>query len=125
MSAAAVAFPAPRLLLFGLDEALSTELLHSLTDYEAHTQPHLPEDVESGARLLAESRAHVVFIPAEAGRMKRSLDAAKAAHLPAIVVSHSADIGQWLDAMDAGASDYAAAPFDVGELRWILRSTLR
>ncbi len=43
---------------------------------------------------------------------------------PVIVVSRVPEVNDWLDAMDAGAADYCAAPFERDQLDWILESNL-
>ena len=43
---------------------------------------------------------------------------------PVVVVSRVPDVNEWLDAMEAGAVDYCAAPFEWVHLDWILHSTL-
>ncbi|HNY41256.1 MAG TPA: hypothetical protein PKJ41_12710 [Bryobacteraceae bacterium] len=45
--------------------------------------------------------------------------------LPVVVVSRVPDMSGWLDALEAGASDYCAAPFESIQLRWILDAHLR
>jgi DNA-binding NtrC family response regulator len=40
--------------------------------------------------------------------------------VPVIVVSRHPEVNQWLDALEAGAHDYCAAPFEAVQLRWIL-----
>lgn len=37
-----------------------------------------------------------------------------------IAVSECTDMKKWLDAMEAGASDYCAAPFDTAHLEWLV-----
>lgn len=41
-----------------------------------------------------------------------------------VVVSRVPEVNDWLDAMDAGAADYCAAPFEKEQLDWILESNL-
>ena len=43
---------------------------------------------------------------------------------PVVVVSRVPDVNEWLDAMDAGAADYCAVPFEHEHLDWILHSNL-
>ena len=43
---------------------------------------------------------------------------------PVVVVSRVPEVNDWLDAMDAGAADYCAAPFEREQLDWILESNL-
>ena len=40
------------------------------------------------------------------------------------MVSRFPEVSEWLDAMDAGASDYCASPFEPAQVRWILESNL-
>lgn len=40
--------------------------------------------------------------------------------VPVIVVSRVPDTREWIAAMEAGASDYCAPPFENSQLRWIL-----
>jgi DNA-binding NtrC family response regulator len=44
--------------------------------------------------------------------------------LPVIVVTRQPEARHWLDALDAGATDYCGAPFEHIQLRWILGSVL-
>ena len=48
----------------------------------------------------------------------------KAVSSPVVVVSRVPEVDDWLDAMDAGAVDYCAAPFEREQLDWILESNL-
>ena len=34
-------------------------------------------------------------------------------------------VADWLDALEAGASDYCAAPFEPAQIRWVLQSHVR
>lgn len=46
-------------------------------------------------------------------------------HCPAaaiIVLSRNAEVSAWLDALEAGADDYYAAPLDGTQVRWMIES---
>jgi PleD family two-component response regulator len=45
--------------------------------------------------------------------------------VPIVVVSELPDVNSWLDALEAGAADYCAAPFEAIQMRWILDTHLR
>lgn len=45
--------------------------------------------------------------------------------VPLIVVTRFPQIELWLDALEAGAQDYCAAPFEPAHLGWIVESALR
>ena len=44
---------------------------------------------------------------------------------PIVVVSRSTDVSAWLDALEAGAADYCAPPFESTQLRWIIEALLQ
>lgn len=44
---------------------------------------------------------------------------------PIIVVSKDAEVSNWLDSMEAGASDYCVAPFEAAQVKWVVDSSLR
>jgi len=45
--------------------------------------------------------------------------------LPIIVTNRVPDNHRWLDALDAGATDYCGAPFEAVQVRWILDAAMR
>jgi DNA-binding NtrC family response regulator len=45
--------------------------------------------------------------------------------LPVVVVSRIPEVSGWLDALDAGATDYCGAPFEAAQVRWVLDSSLK
>lgn len=45
-------------------------------------------------------------------------------YLPVVVVTRLPESEKWLNALDAGADDYCSAPFERGQVRWILSSVL-
>ena len=44
--------------------------------------------------------------------------------LPFIVVTRIPDTSKWLDALEAGASDYCSAPFESRQIHWLMESVL-
>jgi DNA-binding response OmpR family regulator len=55
-----------------------------------------------------------------------SIQRLRGKHPDALIIAagQSADADEWLDAIQAGADDYCAAPFNPAQLRWILHSNL-
>ena len=45
--------------------------------------------------------------------------------VPVVVVSGKQETAEWLDALEAGASDYSAQPFDSGHISWVIESAIR
>jgi FixJ family two-component response regulator len=44
--------------------------------------------------------------------------------LPVVIVSRLPEVSEWLDALDAGAADYCAAPFEHQHMSWLIESAL-
>ena len=105
-----------KVLLFGLERSLSNELNPVLEQLGQTVQI---ETSTSG--VLEHTDANVVFADGT------NLDAVRhqRPELPVVVVSRLPEVSGWLDALEAGASDYCGAPFEPAQLRWVLDSTLR
>lgn len=65
----------------------------------------------------------VVFCPSDAEVVAR-LRAAEPART-IVVVSRHPEVNEWLDALESGADDYCATPFESSPLTWILQSSQR
>src|SRR5262249_39540047 len=103
----------------GLTDTLADDLLKVLRrqSWAVVSQPCLSDDLA----------ADLIFCAAEPGRCRVLLEELrrKKPGLPVVVVSRLPDTANWLDAMDAGAADYGAPPFDARHLQWIVQSALR
>jgi DNA-binding NtrC family response regulator len=44
--------------------------------------------------------------------------------MPLVVVTRTAELSNWLDALEAGATDYCSAPFQAREMRWLVETAL-
>lgn len=116
-----------RTILFGLDETLSAELRKLLAAQQQaiYVRPFLtaPECLA----VVDELGADLVFCSSDRGRYLALLEALaeRKPDLPVVVVSRMPETAEWLDAIEAGASDYCAAPFETGHIQWILDSVLK
>jgi DNA-binding NtrC family response regulator len=45
--------------------------------------------------------------------------------LPFVVVTRIPETCEWLDALEAGATDYIAAPIELRQINWVMESALR
>jgi DNA-binding response OmpR family regulator len=105
-----------KVLLFGLERSLSNELNPVLEKLGQTVQ------IESSTSCaLDHTDANVVFAAGD------TLDAVrnKRPELPVVVVSRLPEVRGWLDALEAGATDYCGAPFEPAQVRWVLDSSLR
>jgi len=118
--------PFARIVLLGLDDSLAGELRAVL----GRRQDVYTEAFLSGhecLRTVERLGAALIFCAADPSRYLDLLDAVRREKpdLPVVVVSRAPEVSEWLDAIEAGASDYCAAPFEPAHIQWILDSNLR
>ena len=105
-------------LLFGLNEELAGELSGSLRPFCSELNSVCGRADNLTIERLADSSVQVIFCNAETGTVSRIHRVRP--DVPIIVVSREQETGKWLDSMEAGASDYCAAPFESFQLNWML-----
>jgi DNA-binding NtrC family response regulator len=118
---------AATVVLFGLEPPLAAELGSVL---EGQHQKVYSEPFVSAAeslRVVERLGAELVFCTSERSVYMSLLEAVgrHKPDLPVVIVSRTPEVSEWLDAIEAGASDYCAAPFESGQIKWILDSTLK
>ena len=111
-----------RVTLFALPEDLERPLEQVLRE-EAHKvirKLHLQD-------LLHGPKSDALFLSADAPDFRATLSQLSESHpeLPVIAVTRVPETAHWLDALDAGATDYCGAPFERVQIRWILNSVIR
>ncbi len=114
----------PRLLLMGLDSSTAKALEQALPGRSTALTRNVPSDAASFMAILRESQPDVLFCPARHRHLPEILERASAQRLPVVVVTRNPDAREWIDAMDAGASDYVATPFHRDQIAWVLQSSL-
>ena len=117
-----------RIVLFGLSDSLTVELERVLSQ-EATVKVYTHRSVPGphSLNLLKTLHADVVFCAAEPERCRPLLEAMrkKQMKLPVVVVSRNTETANWVSALEAGAQDYCAPPFEPSHLRWILESAAK
>lgn len=105
-----------RALLAGIEHPLVDSLAQHLSarGFEIHETESLPATTQT-------QPFDIVFC--ETGQ-PGLLALLQSLHYPVVVVSRVPNTKEWLDAMDAGAADYCAAPFERQQLDWILESNI-
>ena len=116
--------PTTNFILHGLDESLATQLCDAVSSagHVFHATASTSECLSEAERL----HAGVVFCNADPGRYQSLLNALKrrGLQLPVVVVSRIPETSEWLDALDAGAADYCAAPFEHRHISWLIQSAM-
>ncbi len=115
-----------RVLILGLEASLADELGAILRRRHAvYTAPlrSVTVALASAERLEAD----VVFCTAERHQYMALLEEIRERResLPVIIASRTAEVADWLDALEAGAADYCAAPFEAAHVEWIVSAALR
>ncbi|MBS1827381.1 MAG: hypothetical protein JST93_18845 [Acidobacteria bacterium] len=124
MSAAVSPCLNPRLLLLGLDAITAQALEDALPGQTTALTRSVPADLLSFLAVLQESQPDVLFCPAGHRHLHEILERASAQRLPVVVVTQYPDAREWIDAMDAGATDYVSVPFHRDQIEWVLQSSL-
>jgi DNA-binding response OmpR family regulator len=111
-----------RVTLLGLPEDLAQPLAHVLRA-EAHqvSQKRFVQDLMRGPKSEA------VFISGDSPEFGRLIALLREMEprVPVIVVARVSATKNWLDALEAGATDYFGAPFEPVQVRWIMDSVAR
>lgn len=102
-------------LLFGLEEALASSLQEVLS--RCGCRARLAGSDESPRP------ADIVFCASTPDLRRAALN--RFHGLPVVVVSRLPEVEGWLDALEDGAADYCAAPFEPVQLKWLLDTHTR
>ena len=107
-----------RAVLLGLPDDLATDLGAVLRE-EAH---HV--SVQLLAPQVLRDRPDVAFISGDTPEFLENILHLRESdpHLPVVVVTRLPESSRWLDALEAGASDYCGAPFERRQVQWIIDS---
>ena len=104
-----------RILLLDLDRSITDELNLVLSQ--------LGQTVQIAAlagSILESTDANLIFVSGASLGVVRQ----RRPDLPVVVTSRLPEVRGWLDALEAGASDYCGAPFETAQVRWVLGTSL-
>ncbi len=107
-------------LLCQLDPSLQAELRVALSDPQLDICTYICGEISECHRINRLHSPDILFCPPskDLPRIISSLQR----DVPVIVVSRIPDTREWITAMEAGASDYCAPPFEFSQLRWMLNA---
>jgi DNA-binding NtrC family response regulator len=110
-----------KILTIGLDQSVALPLSRALGT-ERHDIRHKPKTTRIDDLLNAD----IIFVSGEGKQylllLKKVREVAPA--LPFVVVTSVPETSDWLDALEAGATDYCAAPFEPRHLNWLMETAL-
>lgn len=110
-----------KIVLIGLEQTAAGQICRALSveRHQIHQQPPNPpiQDLRD---------ADMVFAGGEPARYLSLLRRVREAHpaLPFVVVTRIAETKEWLDALEAGATDYCSAPIETRQIHWLMESAL-
>jgi DNA-binding NtrC family response regulator len=111
-----------RVVFIGLEEATAGQIGRALAA-QRHEIAYKQRD--NVMRDLVE--ADIVFAGGDSEEylplLRRVREARPA--LPFVVVTRFPEVVQWLDALEAGATDYCAAPFEMQQVQWVMESAMQ
>jgi DNA-binding NtrC family response regulator len=111
-----------KVFLTGIDEAVERGLERALA-MEKHKIEH-----RSGAAPIGDFLGADIVFAGGSGKqylpLLLSLRQERPA-LPFIVVTRLPATSEWLDALEAGATDYCAPPIELRQINWIMESALQ
>ena len=110
-----------KIVLIGLEQATAGQIYRALAS-GSHRIENQDRDV-----VLRELRdADIVFAGGEPACYMPLLKRVREVRptLPFVVVTRIPDTSEWLDALEAGATDYCASPIDTRQLRWLMETAL-
>jgi len=110
-----------KLFVVGCDRQTAGQILRALTK-----DAHCVEYRDKLASVNDLRDADLVFAGGEPGQRMSLLRRIKDAFpwLPCIVAARVPDTKEWLDALEAGATDYCGAPFESGQLEALIKTAL-
>jgi DNA-binding NtrC family response regulator len=113
-------------LLLGLNEMIQEGLEKALAPHGKAVHARRFLSAEQCVRLIDQLSADVVFCAAEPDRYRPLLAAVNTAHSPVpVVVVGRPEVSDWLDALEAGASDYCAPPFEEAHLGMLVQAAMK
>jgi DNA-binding response OmpR family regulator len=110
-----------KIVLIGLEQAAAGQICRALA-VERHQIEQQPQDLP--IRDLRD--ADMVFAGGDPTCYLSLLRRVREAQptLPFVVVTRIAETKDWLDALEAGATDYCAAPIETRQIHWLMESAL-
>ena len=109
-----------KVILIGLEQSAASQIGRALAvEHEISNKPR-------NTPLTEVLDADIVFANGDGKQYMRLLKSLRAERpsLPFVVVTRLPETSDWLDALEAGATDYCSAPFEPRQMHWLMESAL-
>jgi len=108
--------PIPRkAVLFCLEPSLASSLESELSKCGCQI-----ESADGPGTTEEPPKADIVFCPSSRPMLRQAMSLFP--ETPVVVVSRLPEVDGWLDALEEGAADYCAPPFETIQIRWLLEA---
>lgn len=109
------------IVTIGLD-SISAQMLGLALASGRHNISHQPRSIFSDDLTSAD----IVFANGDGKQYLPLLRRVRETHphLPFVVVTRVPETSDWLDALEAGATDYCSSPFDSRHMNWLMETAL-
>lgn len=110
-----------KVVFVGIEQAFAVQIARALA-VERHQLEQKPGDAVVPDLVDAD----IVFAGGEPAHYLSLLRKVREVHptLPFVVVTRVPETREWLDALEAGATDYCSSPFETRQINWLMESAL-
>lgn len=110
-----------KIVTIGLDQSAAFQLGRALGT-DRHEIDHKPKNT----RVEEVINADIVFANGDGKHYLPLLKQVRKTYpgMPFVVVTRTPETSDWLDALEAGATDYCSAPFEARHLSWLLETAI-
>ena len=111
-----------RILLLGVEDATAASLLQAISPLKRRVQVVRERSIDKCLAAIECLRPHLLCVPPDEGFLAslRQAFASRGLQLPFVVVSGRSGPREWRTALEGGAADYFAAPFEMSRVDQIL-----
>jgi DNA-binding NtrC family response regulator len=111
-----------RILLLGVEDATAAGLLRAISPLKRRVQVVPERSIDKCLAAIERLRPHILCVPPDEAFLAslRQAFASRGLQLPFVVVSGSGGPKEWRTALEGGAADYFAAPFEMSKVDQIL-----
>jgi DNA-binding NtrC family response regulator len=111
-----------RILLLGVEDATADGLVRAISPLKRRVQVVRERSIDKCLAAIEGLRPHVLCVPPDANFLAalRQAFASRGLQLPFVVVSGNGGPREWRTALEGGAADYFAAPFEMTRVDQIL-----